>query len=306
MTTETTRQSHFTVSARTVAMGSTIVALTCLTTLAVVTSLEGGKGLETVALALAILAFVVQLIVFIVQGATASQQLLRNEELYGRMQDVLGRIHEKAAGTQAAVSRIEDRIFDSVAKAVPQATGAGVDPSSPEFVEQVAYYVARTLESDAATAGGTDERAETLPFPPRVPNPDDERVVQMLRTFPPVDEARTALEIARELDALELLALLLLGRDELLSRSGASSFGPGLRSASRPGLHDHGLIERVDWPEELYQLTEKGRRVARLLTASGPPPPDLADEVRALQEKAARLSSLAREIDERDPESSAD
>jgi hypothetical protein len=72
---------NFNVPARGLAIVSAVLALACLVSLAVVASIEDADGLSTVALALAILAFAIQIVVYIAQANTATQQMVRSEQL---------------------------------------------------------------------------------------------------------------------------------------------------------------------------------------------------------------------------------
>jgi purine-cytosine permease-like protein len=77
------QRSEYVIPARLVAVTATVLSLGLLATLAIVVGVKHVDILSTVALALAILAFVVQLIVYIVQSASASQQLADAHKLHG-------------------------------------------------------------------------------------------------------------------------------------------------------------------------------------------------------------------------------
>ncbi|HXN01428.1 MAG TPA: hypothetical protein VN973_06005 [Candidatus Dormibacteraeota bacterium] len=70
--------SRLVVEFRWLAAAGAIISLALAATLVVTTRSNGSDVLATIALALAILAFVVQLIVFIVQTTAASQQMLQS------------------------------------------------------------------------------------------------------------------------------------------------------------------------------------------------------------------------------------
>jgi Kef-type K+ transport system membrane component KefB len=76
-----THSGSFVLSARAVGVGSAITAVASLAALAIVASLKDADTLSTVALALAVLAFAIQIVVFIAQASTASQQMVRAEQL---------------------------------------------------------------------------------------------------------------------------------------------------------------------------------------------------------------------------------
>jgi hypothetical protein len=150
------RRANVIVPLRIVAIGSAVIALTCLVALVVVTTVTHAETLSTIALTLAIIAFVVQLIVSIVQSGTASQQMMQAQELFGTMQGLLGQIGEQTAGTQAAVNKIGDRLLETALdKALMQARLAGggdrIDTSA------IATDTIRSLpQTNSTTNGGSD------------------------------------------------------------------------------------------------------------------------------------------------------
>jgi hypothetical protein len=94
---------------RTVALASVATAV-CIGTgslaaLVIVASEHGAEGLSTVALALAVLAFTSQLIVFVVQGLATSKQTSRSEEIYARINGLLEGLKGTTNATQATMER---------------------------------------------------------------------------------------------------------------------------------------------------------------------------------------------------------
>src|SRR3954453_17690589 len=89
---------------RATAVAAVSVALACLGSLVVVGSIKDVDTLSTVALALAVIAFVAQLIVFVVQTAAANSQMLQSHELFATLQRLLGEMGERTRGTEATVS----------------------------------------------------------------------------------------------------------------------------------------------------------------------------------------------------------
>ena len=69
-----TSETHWLIPLRATAVAMGIFGISCLAVLVVVTAVTDKDALSTVALALAILAFTVQLIVFIAQQGFASEQ----------------------------------------------------------------------------------------------------------------------------------------------------------------------------------------------------------------------------------------
>ncbi len=65
-------EPKFTLSPRAVAVAGTVFGVACLAALAVVADVNGADGLSTIALALSILAFAIQILVFTSQAHTSS------------------------------------------------------------------------------------------------------------------------------------------------------------------------------------------------------------------------------------------
>jgi hypothetical protein len=120
--------------------------------------------------ATAILAFVVQLIVYVVQTATANQQLMQAQQLHGATLEILAQIQERSEGTQATVATINERLLAHIlGKALPEASAAGIDPESPEFSKIVADNVARRV---AEIEQRRIQRPKAAPVPVRNPVED--------------------------------------------------------------------------------------------------------------------------------------
>lgn len=249
---------------------------TCLGVLVVVTAIDDQDALSTVALALAILAFSAQLIVFIAQQNAAAEQGRRNEELYGSMQGVLAEIREKAAGTQADVRTINERMLGAIlSKNLAETPSSSLDPS------RVASQVAREVAQLGQRINVPEPKPSEMIWPERRPTPDDERIVQSLRSFPPEDEVGNGLEILKQLAPADRVFLKGFGDDEINARRPGSPFDPSLPLSMAANLTPFGLVE--PYPPDLQpkdappiaRLTDYGRSVARLLTAEGSPPPYL-------------------------------
>jgi hypothetical protein len=244
-----------------------VFGASCLGVLVVVTSVEGKDALSTVALALAILAFSVQLIVFVAQQSFASEQGRRNEELYGSMQGVLAEIREKAEGTQADVRSMRETILPALLQKEE------ADPSGgrlgPAMVSEIL---------GAGPLVGGPPLGIGVPWPERRPTPEDAAMVEMLKTYPPPEEAGEALRLLNDLTPDERVNLKAFGDDEIITRQPGSPFDPSLTELAADGLLERGLVE--PYPPErqprrdvnVVHLTDRGRDVARLLTASGEPP----------------------------------
>src|SRR4051794_34366601 len=92
---EDRRQGRFSFRARPVAVWSLAFSFSCLAALAVVVGTSGKDALSSIALALAIFAFALQVVFFVVQIRVASDQDRRNSEIYGETLAVLTKIDER-------------------------------------------------------------------------------------------------------------------------------------------------------------------------------------------------------------------
>jgi hypothetical protein len=247
-----------------------LFGFTCLAVLVVITAVDEKDALSTVALALAILAFSVQLIVFIAQQGFAGEQSRRNEELYGSMQGVLAEIREKAAGTQADVRSMRETLLSALlSKERADPEGGQVDPA----------VISQMMDPRRTARRGP---AGTRLWPDRRPSPQDASLVEMLKTYPSRAEAGEALRVLQGLSPRERMNLKAFGDDEIITRQPDSPFDPSLTERAAGGLLEKGLVE--PYPDDrqprtdlkVMHLTDLGREVARLLTASGNPPSHLS------------------------------
>jgi hypothetical protein len=259
--------SNWIVPLRGAAIVMTVFGATCLAVLVVVTAVDDKSALSTVALALAILAFSLQLIVFIAQQNSAGEQGRRNEELHGLMQGVLVEIKEKAEGTQADVRSMRETILPAlISKERADPAGGRMDPT---LMSQILGTGSPILQG----AVGVGEQ-----WPERQPTPEDEALVELLKSYPAEGEVGDTLGELKDLSEVERVNLKAFGDDEIITRQPTSPFDPALTEFAADGLLEKGLVE--PYPPErqprrdvrVMRLTDHGRAVARLLTATGPPP----------------------------------
>jgi hypothetical protein len=280
-----TRRSHLIVPLGAIAVGATIIALTCLVVLVVVASTKKVEALPTVALSVAIVAFVVQVIVFIVQGAASNAQTVQSQELHGRLLELLAGIKEQTEGTQTAFSKQNERLLESLDKAWHE-RGAGGEGAR----------VAAEVASRAQEASG-DESSSGTRYLRRKPRPDDAERLTQLQTLPSDDELPVLLADVTALTKAEQIFLKGFGDDELriLERGDDSALDPGLVSPA--GLDARGLVSEVphsieETGQPIYRLTDYGRRLARLLTGTGelvPTNREKLDQLRGEVEEADRM-----------------
>ena len=279
------------VSWRTLALAMTIISIALTTTLAIVTYEGGVDQLATLALALAILVFVVQIIVYIAQANSSGQQLLRAEELHGRTMEALRAIEEKAEGTRATVTSMNDRVLNTLIGRVQEEVEAkGVDPSSPEIraeVEQRISDMAARFVQPRAVEGAIE----------RTPTPRSR-----IQLSTPTGEAlERALEALHGLDNPDYSDIRLLGEDYITY--GANRRGPlghGIELVNNPdALRTRAIVRRVRVPwsaTPVFKLTPFGLDVAALLINDVP---NLPPELAAIKKRWERVRSQLSEEEAR-------
>jgi hypothetical protein len=260
----------FSLSKTVVASASFGVAVIALAALAVVASIKNANTLSTVALSLALMSFVLQILIFVVQTYAINNQMLDAQRLYGEMRDALADIKARAEGTQSVVERVSDRLLEAaLGKAAAESRDA-VDVTSPEFARRVREVLR-----------GAEEGSDTTDAYP--PSTRDPAAYEMMRTWPTGDAAQEAAGIASGLGETARGLLARFAIDELKSQRPGAQLGPGLYSGRSPGIEElteGDLLEVVpgyvgEEGDLLRRLTPAGRHVARLFTANPPPPPEL-------------------------------
>lgn len=104
-----------------------------------------------------------------------------------------------------------------------------------------------------------------------------------MATFPGQQELGDSMEVLKSLSENSRFRLLQFGEDEIRSRSPGSTYDPALSDLLSGELIAHGLVEPVKGyftsidNSPLLHLTQRGREVARLLTAEGDVPDYLGD-----------------------------
>lgn len=262
------------------ALGAGIVAVASLSSLVVIAAIDDVDVLSTVALSLAILAFVVQIMIFLAQTWAAAQQRAQNEELNAETRVVLSKVEESVRGTQAAITDQFDRVLGVALQrtaAETQAVGYQAEFDPVEFQARLLDNVREVMQETAAR--------ERLPSR-RATEPDEDRQPfrKRMQTFPPAADIPRRLAVLEALSPFALVRLTTYAR-KLFSWS-PPRFGPGLfvpesRSFADEELASKGLLRFVDPPSDISvpggfraygELTEEGIEAGRLLTALGPLP----------------------------------
>lgn len=238
--------------------------------------------LSTLALALAVIAFIVQIVVFIGQSAASGQQLARAEELHGLTTRALATIEEKSEGTRRDVSTMNERLLEAaLGKVLPRAEAAGVSPASPEVAAEVVNMLRRQSASRRNVGEGNPRQR-------RQQRSQNERAVLPV---PSGNMRDRAIEALSKLNGSALDTLETLARDyETYGNRPEGRIGHGILGiAHGQELYDAGLVSRrrVAWEDDpVWVLTDLGIAAGAMLTSDS-----LSDSARALSAEArAKLS----------------
>jgi hypothetical protein len=241
-------------------------------------------GLTTLALLLAILAFVVQIGVFAFQTVSNTRAVQRTEELNHQASLTLGKIEVTSDATQQFLVSQFNKLLDYVVGPQPTAASApqhddplGEDGSvvGEAEDEEVDREADRREEDQPATA--SDVRAivgevlasrtarPVFDLPHPKVNPVSDSVIRELTSWPNRKEAEQSVAVLKSLSTLGVVNLFLHKLREVDARTEGRPVG--LRTPANPlpqsqELIDAGLTEREG---PIVRLTERGRRVARTL-----------------------------------------
>ncbi len=92
-----------------IAVACLLLAVASLTALVLVTSINDADLLSVVALALAVIAFAAQLIIYIVQPSEAAAESRRSLGLHTELNGLLAELRERTGTTQRSVDAINSR-----------------------------------------------------------------------------------------------------------------------------------------------------------------------------------------------------
>jgi hypothetical protein len=234
-------------------------------------------GLTTLALVLAVLAFLVQLFIFVIQTNAANAAVRRSEDLNSQTNAVLGKIEAESTTTKEVLitqfNRLLDFVVDGSAASPPPAEdqeqsepqGSDVQPSPTEDpdrpvtasqLQRVIHEALRPRERPTFTAGGASH-----------PSPEDLAIAEYLRAWPSREELERVLPEVKKLPPYGLALLTRYGIVEIKQRLEGKRVGLSPRSpmpVMTQRLLSEGLLRRQGDSGPLA-LTEKGRELARVL-----------------------------------------
>lgn len=259
-------------------LGLTIGAAS-LTALVITVTRSDVDQLSATALALAVLAFIAQLIIFIAQALVDRAQTVRMEELSLGMQKTLLELRSSSQGLGEAIQNQFNRLLDyALERTVPEAVeeaSKDVGVGGSELNAQLAAAIERRLRETLGDSGRVRGRQVFI----------DERV----RTWPDPEETRDFLALLESLSPLAVSSLALIVRADKDARAAGSE---RVQTSARRGLSPvtaelltAGLVKEVAdrGTDELIfvELTPLGYEVGRLMTAEGPAPDWVLEAVAA-------------------------
>lgn len=272
-------------------LGLLVVALG--TALVTVVSVRDLDALATLALTLAILAFLVQLVIFAVQLWISTQQDIHSAGLFSETKILLSSVQ---SSTNESLYMLREQLRPLILRGVDQALEQEMDVSktkgdknqpTPTFAERVVQNVEDAVVEAPSTVRQSlrPSRDATARALERLKARREAAAQSPLMTFPDASEGGPLL------DALEHLtppAAAYLGRfanDELESLMRGTEIGLKRRSVDDPlarELLGAGLIEMKPQPAgsdevPMFVLTDHGRQVARLVSGQGVQPPWLRE-----------------------------
>jgi hypothetical protein len=233
-------------------------------------------GLTTLALVLAVLAFLVQIFVFVVQTNAANSAERRSEHLNIETQGVLGKIEADSTATKEVLISQFNRLLDYVVdgrgpRAAPESVGEpkpdpDTVPPGDVKVEVDQPVTARQLERILGKALAPPERPTFEVDPPTGPSPEDEAIIEYLQEWPGEEEMKDSAKKLSELPSYGVALLTRYGIIEIKQR--LEGVRVGLVNATPPPaitslLIAKGLFKAHD--DGLVALTEQGRELARSL-----------------------------------------
>ena len=263
-----------------VAVASLLVTVAALTTLVIVVAIRDADLLSVVALALAIIAFSAQLIIYIVQAADSAAATRQTLELHAQLAGLLAELRERTGTTQKSMDAINSQLLGAIIGKF-QASSSSIETGN--LAEQVAETYA---EVSRGQRNPYDAPAEPAMFPPPLPTGKAQTLHRVMAAWPSEAEIGEISEELNEMSAAEVNTLYQYAMDMFQSTKSSARFGPGLSGPADAEARLHGLVEKVPgW--DVYALNDEGMRLGRIFTALGTPPPG-AESVIPLREEIRR------------------
>lgn len=277
-----------------VGIASIVIAVAACGALVIVTAVQDSEVLSTVALSLAILAFVIQILIFLAQSSANARAAEYIQGVNTETRAALSELRASSEGTQAALNDQFDKLLDRVLLA----TKESVAEVEEEYLTQGSLDDLRArLISDVREAVQSSRPVVTERRVPSENSPHEE-TLRRARTLPSV---RMADRLAEDgLADLSPAAARQLARFALdVTNSAEIEVPEGLpASLSTPAtaeLLEKGVLRPRGTPndgdEVFMRLSPKGKAAARFVTSIEPPTGKVVDLLPWLEEARAFVSS---------------
>jgi hypothetical protein len=146
-------------SPRRVAMWSSVAAVAAVVALIAVAVINEADALNTVALYLAVIAFVAQLIMYVAQNESSARQLKQSQDVQRQTSMMLSAIQEQAGGMQRSLDEQFGVVINALVERAAEATEERL-PRGEDGQRDGAGPVAPTLTQDALDELRDDLRSE--------------------------------------------------------------------------------------------------------------------------------------------------
>jgi hypothetical protein len=251
---------------RNIAIGSMLLNLGAVGTVATIATVHDSNSLATIALALAIIAFICQLIIFSVQTWQSGEQLRQAERLNSETSGLIAEMRTRLEGThQMVTSQYQELLHLAVLKADATDLKAGIvsaeNPVTRATAAEIIREVLPAVETEHASSSSVDRNE-----------------VASLLVWPQLQDTRRAFEMLHPLNDTELNSFMVNVNLDTLSRLVGTEPVSDKASFTDEPLINFGLIaELPSDPGEKpkVRLTERGRVASRILVPSWPPPDSL-------------------------------
>lgn len=254
----------------TIATASVVVAVGSLGTLVIVASVREADLLSVVALALAILAFVIEIIVFVAQTWASSQQVSHAQSVNAETKALLRELQTQTRDTNAVLTdqynKLLDRLLLLTKDAGGEVAGGSGGAKVTEVQERLLEEIQRSrpiAESSMLARTPTSRAMDQMGNPREWPPPSVLARVADLGVGNLTEEARAELRVFAVDWDLSL-------KREIPDGLARDPGDPAVQELVTVGL----LIGRTTFAdgEQYFELTRSGRAAARLFLAPAPAP----------------------------------
>lgn len=227
--------------------------------------------LTTLTLVLAVLAFLVQIFVFVFQSNSSNGAVIRSEELNAQTRGVLSKIEATSSATQKVLFSQFDRLLDYVVDGKPSSPPRPQTRDVESFEEGSEEDEVPLTRSDIANfvsdAVAHATQRPTFSEEASAPSPENLQVLQYLKSWPEQSEAEAAVRVVGDLSPLALALYVRFGTAEVSQRSEGRPVGLGRPTkALLPAIDE--LLERSlirRFGKDQFRMTDEGRAHWRIL-----------------------------------------